>query len=122
MSRSRPTGSEALADAASFCEGRFRAYGVNVLARVWESDRAFDLALGATVGNVRSVVRCVLRVEPKDYRDLQTMLVEGDFDRAFLVCTAEDQARLSDEIPSYPLSRIDELAASISGESSNALD
>jgi len=45
------------------------------------------------------------------------MLTQGDFDRAFLVYTAEDQPHLPGEIESYPLSRIDELAASLARES-----
>jgi hypothetical protein len=105
-------GSVALIDAARFCEERLRAYRLNILARVRESDRAFDFALGAAAG-LPNVVRCVLRIEPSDYRDLQTMLLQGDFNRAFLVYTADDQAHLSDEIQSYPLTRVDELAASL---------
>ncbi len=46
------------------------------------------------------------------------MLSQGDFTRAFIVYTAEDQPHLSGEIESYPLSRIDELAASLAKESS----
>jgi hypothetical protein len=47
------------------------------------------------------------------------MLAEGDFHRAAVVYTREDQPHLSIKIESYPLSRIDELAASlaqVSGE------
>jgi len=41
------------------------------------------------------------------------MLIQGDFNGAALVYTAEEQPHLSSEIPSYPLARIDELAASL---------
>lgn len=107
---------EAVADLARFCERRFMAHGLQVLARVRESERAFDLALGLN-GRVRSVVRCVMRADPSDHHALKTMLAEGDFQRAAVVHIREDQPHLSLEIESYPLSRIDELAASLAQES-----
>jgi len=112
MKHAGQSGSDELDDVARFCEERLRAYRLNILARVRESDRAFDFALGSAAG-LPNVVRCVLHIEPSDYRDLQTMLLQGDFNRAFLVYTADGQAHLSDEIQSYPLTRIDELAASL---------
>jgi len=45
------------------------------------------------------------------------MLTEGDFTRAFIVYTSEGQPHLPGEIESYPLSRIDELAALLAKES-----
>jgi len=42
------------------------------------------------------------------------MLIEGDFNDAALVYTAEDQPHLASEIPSYSLARVDELAAFLS--------
>lgn len=78
-----------------------------------------DLALSSTAGNVLTVVRCVVRIEPLDCRALRTMLIEGDFNGAALVYTAEDQPHLASEIPSYSLARVDELAAFLSRDSAN---
>lgn len=47
------------------------------------------------------------------------MLTQGDFTRAAIVYTAEDEPHLSGEIETYPLSRIDELAASLARESAS---
>lgn len=76
-----------------------------------------DLALGSPAGDALIVVRCVVRIDPADYRALRTMLIEGDFNGAALVFTADDQPHLSSELPSYPLARIDELGAFLSRKS-----
>ncbi len=76
-----------------------------------------DLALSSTAGDVLTVVRCVVRIEPADYRALRTMLIQGDFNGAALVYRAEDQPHLANEISSYPLGRVDELAAFLSRDS-----
>lgn len=118
MTGSAQSEPDALADLARFCERRFVDHGLRILARVRESERAFDLALGLS-WRVSIVVRCVMRVDPNDYHALKTMLAEGDFHRAAVVYSAEDEPHLSVGIESYPLSRIDELAASlgqVSGE------
>ncbi len=72
-----------------------------------------DLALSSTAGDVLTVVRCVVRIEPADYRALRTMLIQGDFNGAALVYTAVGQPHLANEISSYSLARVDELAASL---------
>lgn len=117
MKHATQSGSDPLGDAARLCEEHFRTHGLNIFARVRESDRAMDLALSSTAGGVLTVVRCVVRIEPADYRALWTMLIQGDFNGAALVYTAEDQPHLSNEISSYPLGRVDELAAFLSGDS-----
>jgi|SRR5690606_13710182 len=113
MKHATQSGSDPLGDVARLCEEHFRTHGLNIFARVRDSDRAMDLALSSTAGDVLTVVRCVVRIEPADYRALRTMLIQGDFNGAALVYTAEEQPHLSSEIPSYPLARIDELAASL---------
>lgn len=115
MKGSAQSETDALADLARFCERRFMVHGLHILARVRESERAFDLALGLS-GQVRSVVRCVMRADSSDHHALKTMLAEGDFHRAAVVYTAEDQPHLSVEIETYPLSRLDELATSLAKE------
>jgi hypothetical protein len=90
--------------------------GLKLIARVRESNRATDLAVVSGDG-LLDVIRCVDRPSSQDYHALKTMLAQGDFTRAVLVYTAEDQPHLSGEIKSYPLSRIDELAASLARES-----
>lgn len=91
------------------------ARGVRVIASVRESRSATDLAI--TNGSAQIVVRCVAEPHASDHVALKTMLTDGDFTRAFIVYTAEDQPHLSGEIESYPLSRIDELAALLAKES-----
>ena len=114
MKHATQSGSDPLGEVARLCEEHFRAHGINIIARVRESDRAMDLALSSTAGGVLTVVRCVVRIEPADYRALRTMLIQGDFNGAALVYTAEDQPHLANEISSYPLGRVDELAAFLS--------
>ncbi len=91
------------------------ARGLKVIANVHESPSATDLAIRNRSAQI--VVRCVEHPSELDHRALRTMLAEGDFTRAFIVYTAEDQPHLTGEIESYPLSRIDELAALLAKES-----
>lgn len=93
----------------------FTNSGLKVLGAVWASPRTIDLALRGS-SNEHSVVRCTNSPLSTDFVELATMLSEGDFTRAFIVYTAEDQPQLSGEIQSYPLSRIDELAALLAKE------
>lgn len=105
-----------LAFSTQLIERQLKATGVAVIGRVWESEGAYDLALLS--GNGRpAVVRCVNEPHLKDCVALQTMLAQGDFTRAAIVYTAEDQPHLTGEIEAYPISRIDELAASLARES-----
>lgn len=97
-------------------ERPLKAAGFAVIGRVQDSKRAYDLALLDGAGRT-IVVRCTTEPQPADHIALKTMLAEGDFTRAFIVYTAEDQPHLSGEIESYPLSRIDELAARLAKES-----
>ena len=101
-------------EAPRHCERSFGQAGLPVIARVQERSDAVDLVLSL---RRLTVVRCVYRISRNDYRGLATMLAAGDFHRAAIVYTSEDQPHLSDEIESYPLSRIDELAASLARES-----
>lgn len=90
--------------------------GLCVIACVQESPGVTDLAVAIGPACIY-VLRCLQAVSESDYRALATMLAQGDFTRAAIVYTAEDQPHLSDEIESYPLSRIDEFAASLARES-----
>lgn len=92
--------------------------GCQCTAVVAERAGVWDFAVNATA-HAPAVVRCVEKVRTEDYFQLATMLAEGDFTRAFIVYTAEDQPHLSGEIQTYPLSRIDELAALLAKESAS---
>lgn len=120
MSGPKQTGSEALADAARICERELTNQGLKVIARVWETERAFDLALCVTRG-ARIVVRCVVQVEPGDYVALKAMLSEGDFDRAALVSKDDIRPQLRDEIETWPLSGIQDLAAALARASASSI-
>ena len=99
----------------SECETTLTNAGQRLLGKVHDNGGVIDLAL--VNGNGRNaVVRFVDEPRDSDRIALKTMLAEGDFTRAALVYTAEDQPHLSDEIETYPLSRIDELAASLAKE------
>lgn len=90
--------------------------GCQCTAVVEERAGVWDFAVNA-LARAAAVVRYVEKVRTEDYFQLKTMLTEGDFTRAFIVYTAEDQPHLSGEIETYPLSRIDELAALLAKES-----
>jgi hypothetical protein len=90
--------------------------GCQCTAIVVERADVWDFAVNALT-RTATVVRYVAKVRTKDHFQLKTMLAQGDFQRAFIVYTAEDQPHLSGEIETYPLSRIDELAASLARES-----
>lgn len=105
-----------LAVSTQLIERQLKATGVAVIGRVWESKGAFDLAL--LNGNGRTaVIRCVNEPHAADCTALATMIAQGDFARAAIVYTAEDHPHLTGEIEVYPISRINELAASLARES-----
>ncbi|MGD9968230.1 MAG: hypothetical protein AB7T59_17050 [Hyphomonadaceae bacterium] len=96
----------------------FTNRGLKVLGAVWASPQAIDFALRGP-RNENTVVRCTNSPREVDLTELATMLTQGDFTRAAIVYTAEDEPHLSGEIETYPLSRIDELAASLARESAS---
>ncbi|NWG54813.1 MAG: hypothetical protein HXY28_13950 [Hydrogenophilaceae bacterium] len=104
-----------LAFSTQLIERQLKATRVALIGRVRESKRAYDLAFRNEDGRT-VVVRCVTEPRAADHIALKTMLSEGDFDRAFLVHTG-DETDLTGDIPTYPLSRIDELAALLAKES-----
>lgn len=104
-----------LSERTAEIQSTFTNRGLKVLGAVWASRRAIDFALrGPTSEN--SVVRCTNSPLKTDFLALATMLAEGDFDRAFLVHTG-DETDLTGEVQTWPLSRIDELAALLAKES-----
>jgi hypothetical protein len=107
--------SDELVEHAVSIAASLRERGATVSVTVRESVRAIDLALLDLSQPV--VVRCVERATAEDANVLATMLAQGDFTRAAIVYTAEDQPHLSGEIEAYPISRIDELAALLAKES-----
>jgi hypothetical protein len=100
----------------SIIRGALTRAGCQCTAVVVECADVRDFAVNV-LGRTAAVVRCVDQIRMEDYSQLKTMLAEGDFTRAFIVYTAEDQPHLTGEIESYPLSRIDELAALLAKES-----
>jgi hypothetical protein len=101
--------------AAQTCLISLAGRGLVVSATVRESLTATDLALlGRRQGN--TIIRCVAERSERDVQALRAMLTEGDFDRAFLVHTG-NETDLTSEVQTYPLSRIDELAALLAKES-----
>ena len=107
--------SVSLSERTTQLQSVFTNSGLKVIGKVWASPRAIDFAMLGPE-NQNAVVRCTEFARCEDYIELASMLAQGDFDRAALVCTAADQPHLSDEIETYPFSRINELAASLAGE------
>jgi hypothetical protein len=105
-----------LSERTALLQSAFTNSGLKVIGKVWGSPRAIDLALLGRK-NQNAVVRCTELVRSDDYVELAAMLAQGDFTRAAIVYAAENQPHLSDEIATYPLSRIEELAASLARES-----
>lgn len=103
---------EPIERAAQRCVVSFSKAGVTVSATVRESESVIDIAL-LRASRANAVVRCVATVTNEDVKALRTMIAEGDFTRAAIVYADEDQPQLTSEIEAYPLSRIDELAASL---------
>ncbi len=89
--------------------------GLHLVAQVKERDNTFDLALEGA-NNRRIVVRCTILAQSTDYRDLATMLAEGDFDRAVLVYCEKEGSVLSDEIETWFVGDVERLAASLARE------
>jgi hypothetical protein len=96
------------------CEAALRGAGLTIFARVLEASNVIDLAV--LRGQTKIVVRSVERVGAADCEALRSMIAEGDFDGAFLVHSDESSPPPGD-IPTYPISRIDELAALLAKES-----
>ncbi len=99
--------------AVAICIAKLAAVGLKPAARVWESSRAFDLAV--SVGPKLAVIRCVAQAAPTDYQALATMLADGDFDRAALVYCDTEQPSLSEKIDSWSIADVDNLASSLAG-------
>lgn len=99
----------------SACETTLTSAGQRLLGKVHDNGGVIDLALVNGSGR-NAVVRFVSEPRESDRIALETMLAQGDFTRAAIVYTAEDQPHLTGEIEAYPLSRIDELAASLAKE------
>lgn len=106
-----------LALGVQLVERQLARKGVVVVGRVRESHNAFDLAL-ENVSGVSVVVRCADEPSGSNFSALRTMIAEGDFDRAFIVHTGSE-TDLTSEIQTWPVSRIDELAALLANEKPN---
>jgi hypothetical protein len=100
----------------SACETTLISAGHRVFGKVHDDGGVIDVALQNSSGR-NAVIRFVKEPRDSDRVALKTMLAEGDFTRAAIVYTSEDQPHLSGEIETYPLSRLDELAASLARES-----
>lgn len=105
-----------LSERTAAIQSTFTKNGLKVLGAVWASPQTIDFALRGP-RNESSVVRCTTSPAPIDLLELATMLAQGDFTSAFIVYTAEEQPHLTGEIQTWPLSRIDELAALLAKES-----
>lgn len=105
--------------AAADCVSILAEAGFSVLAKVWDTPRALDLAAYPADGN-SLIVRCVAQAESSDYVALKTMIAEGDFDRAVLVYCDPSQPHLSDEIESWAIGDVDRLAALLAGEGASS--
>lgn len=100
---------------ASRCEVTLKRAGLRLLGKVRDSADVIDCALVDGAGR-SIIVRCTSEPRESDRVALATMIAEGDFTRAFLVHTG-DETDLTSEVQTWPLFRIDELAALLAKES-----
>jgi len=89
--------------------------GVHPVARIFEG-AVMDFAF-ISPAKRSAVVRCVDQPTNADYRALEGMVDQGDFDRAVLIYCEGEHTSFSSKIESWPITRIDELAASLARES-----
>jgi hypothetical protein len=94
---------------------KLAAAGLCNLGKVWESASALDFIATSDM-HTRIAIRLADAPTESDHLALKTMLAEGDFDRAVLVYCDDAGPLVSGEIESWPLSRIDELAAKLAAE------
>jgi hypothetical protein len=87
--------------------------GLRCVASVRESQSEPDLAfLASGIGPI--VVRCVERPVSADYSELETMLSEGPFCRAIIVCKGyPSEAHEWTGVETWPIEEIDERAAAL---------
>lgn len=98
-------------DAFAF-ESALLRIGLHLLGRVKETGGATDHAVQSH-GQKLFVVRLVERIASSDYEALSEMLRAGDFDRAILVHCQKEGSVLSDEVETWWIGDIEELAASL---------
>jgi hypothetical protein len=89
--------------------------GIRLIAKMLKADGCVDHAAILPSGRT-CVVRQVQIATVDDYRDLATMLAEGPFDRAALVCRENEGSFLSDEIETWHIDDIEHLAARLAAE------
>jgi len=97
------------------CERALATMGHRVVGKVQENQRAYDLAAIDRNGTWVAI-RCVCDLTNADHDALKIMIAEGDFHRAFIIHSGDGPV-IEGDIPTYPLSRIDELAALLAKES-----
>lgn len=82
------------------------------LVSVVRNASSWDLAISNPIGRL-SVARIVSHARERDYAALATMLSQGDFDRAILVCFENDHSDRTGDIETHWIGDIDTLAASL---------
>lgn len=82
--------------------------GAQAVASVRESDRATDIAI--TMADARLVVlRCVQRMNTDDCSALATMVSEGDFAWAAVICSDQPAADRAGRIEAFHVSELPRL-------------
>jgi hypothetical protein len=88
------------------------------LARVAEAQGALDLAFLAPIGSL-IVVRCVLRPKDGDHLALKTMLHQGPFRRAVLLCCRAEPLGHPSEIETWFIDDLPRLAATLAKDNAS---
>ncbi|WP_135212796.1 hypothetical protein [Vitreimonas flagellata] len=96
--------------AANALETAFGAMGLNVIARVSDSEQTTDLAIALNTPRL-AVIRCVERAAPKDQTALATMVSEGDFIWGAVVYEQGEPPNSPGLIESFHVSQLDQLVA-----------
>jgi hypothetical protein len=97
---------------ARIIKAALAAAGWRPIAQVRDQGRVIDFAFLLPSGE-RAIVRLAPRVRAKHYCALKTMLADGDFQRAILVCRNRKPDLIDDEIACWPLCSLYQHAAKL---------
>jgi hypothetical protein len=93
----------------------FAAAGWRPIARVRDQGSVIDFAFLLASGE-RAIVRLAPNAQTRHYCALKTMLAEGDFQHAILVCRDQQPDLIDDDIVRWPLSELHQHAAMLARE------
>jgi RNA polymerase sigma factor (sigma-70 family) len=96
------------------------AYGLRRHPVVRDGSQVVEHAV--TLGDGRfAIIRCVERATEQDHADLATMIADGDFTAAYIVCAEGIETAERGPISTYSLSHIDDLIGDLASKGARLL-